>query len=109
MEPDLDTLQADDQELEDRSAFDRFADAFTSPSEAADGLQLSHRRGSIITFAFVIALVISAFSGVMLVSNPAVMDSIRQEQTKQLDKLRESGKLPESSYDTQLERLDMAP
>lgn len=91
---------------EEKSAFDRFAEVFTSPAEAFAGLG-SAKRGPIILWGLIITVVVSLFSIVLFSTNETLRQTATDKQTEQLEKMRDSGKISEEQYDKQVEQMEM--
>jgi hypothetical protein len=92
--------------VDEKTAFDRFIEAITAPSEAFAGLGWSPRRKSIIVWGVVIGIIVNAVAVVLVNSSPGFLESIKEKQLKPLEKMDESGKLKKEDYDKAVERIE---
>ena len=85
-------------EDDDKGALDRFAEAFTSPSEAFEGLNRSPRRGSIIGWGFAIGIVVALFSTALLTSNTALVHAMSSKMLQKFEQKHEAGEINDEQY-----------
>lgn len=91
---------------DDKSAFERFAEVFTSPSEAFSGLSAA-RKAPIILWGLLIALIATSFSVVLVSTNADVRDEALQEQLEKMEQARDEGKIDDEAYEQQVEMTTM--
>jgi hypothetical protein len=91
---------------EEKSAFDRFAEVFTAPSEAFRGLPLA-KKGPTILWGLLITALVMVFSVILLSTNDKLLDEVRDRQFTELERQKEKGKIPDKVYEQQLEILEM--
>ena len=91
---------------DDKSAFDRFGEVFTSPGEAFRGLRTA-RKGPIIVWGLVIAALVATFSVVITMVDPELYEKGIEMRHEQLEKAREKG-MDKEIYEQQVEALEEA-
>jgi hypothetical protein len=90
---------------EEKSAFDRFAEVFTSPADAFAGLGHA-RKAPIILWGLAVVAVVTVFAVILLSTNDDVREAAKAKQIEQLDKMHDEGKIDDKAYETQLEIMD---
>jgi hypothetical protein len=96
---------ADLEPEEQKSAFDRFAEVFTSPRSAFTGL-ISAPKGPIITWGLVITGLIALFTVVITTSNPELYKKGVEKRRQAIERAHDSGKMKDNVYEQQIEGLD---
>jgi hypothetical protein len=91
--------EEDLEEYDDKGALDRFAEVFTSPSEAFEGLNRSPNRGSIIGWGLAIGAVVVLLATILVLANPEVTNAMIKKSLDKIEQRHEAGKLSDEEYD----------
>jgi hypothetical protein len=84
---------------EQKSAFERFAEVFTSPSTAFAGLRNATNRTSIILWGLVIGVIVNILAVALWSASPELVEQTRDLQMAPLERAYEEGKLTKKQYE----------
>jgi hypothetical protein len=92
--------------IEEKSAFERFIEIFTSPSEAFSGLLWAQNRGSIIVWGLILGVVINVVAGMLMIPSPDKFEERKQEQLQKFEKMHAEKQLDNDQYKLMKERVE---
>jgi hypothetical protein len=95
-----------EEQGEQKSAFERFAEVFTSPSTAFDGLTYASNRTSIIIWGLVIGVIVNVLTVALWSASPQLVQQTRELQRAPLEKAYEEGKLTKKQFEEISEQTD---
>jgi hypothetical protein len=95
-----------EEQGEQKSAFERFAEVFTSPSTAFDGLRNATNRSSIIVWGLVIGVIVNVLTVALWSASPELVRQTRDLQMAPIERAYEEGKFTKKQYEEFSEQID---